>query len=124
MSEDSMKSLTEMKLDAENLYREESYTDLKVGSIRILRPVKTDGSDDSDREMIFTGETQLMTQMGMVPVHCKIDAKNLGEAIDQFPAAVTKAVERMVEEAKEMQRQEASRIVVPGREAGGKIHLG
>ena len=36
---------------------------------------------------------------------------------------VAAIVERMIEEAKELQRQEASRIVVPGRDTGGKITL-
>ena len=44
--------------------------------------------------------------------------------MDAFPEAVNQTVERMIEEAREMQRQEASRIVVPGREPGGKITLG
>ena len=51
------------------------------------------------------------------------------EAFEKFPEAINVAVERMIEEAKEMQRQEASRIVVPGQGSmgpggpGGKITL-
>ena len=47
----------------------------------------------------------------------------LDEAIEKFPEAINQAVERLVEEAREMQRQEASRIVVPGQSVGSKIHL-
>ena len=47
----------------------------------------------------------------------------LDEAIEKFPEAVNAAVERMVEQAREMQRQEASRIVVPGQGLGPKISL-
>ena len=46
--------------------------------------------------------------------HAPIEAANLAEAIAKFPAAVNEAVERLMEEAREMQRREASRIVVPG----------
>jgi hypothetical protein len=59
-----------------------------------------------------------------VPVQCPIKAATLQEALDEFPAAVNQAIERMIEEAREMQRQESSRIVVPGRDPGGKITLG
>ncbi|MGA1199218.1 MAG: hypothetical protein ACO36I_22215, partial [Candidatus Latescibacterota bacterium] len=40
---------------------------------------------------------------------------NLQEALNQFPQAIKDAVDRMIEEAKEHRRQEASRIVVPGQ---------
>ena len=123
MSDEAMKSLGDMQLDRNNLYREESYTDLKVGTIRVMRPVKTDGSPDLTREIMFSGETQLLTQMGMVPVHCRIEAKTLEESLDAFPKAVSEAVERMVEEAREYQRKEASRIVVPGRDFDSKVKL-
>ena len=36
----------DVQMDAANLYREESYTDLKAGTMRKLVPVKADGSDD------------------------------------------------------------------------------
>lgn len=123
MSDEATKSLHEMQVDRNNLYREESYTDLKVGTIRVLIPVKVDGSADAARETVFSGETQLLTQMGMVPVQCRIPAKTLEEAIDGFPQAVSEAVERMIEEAREYQRREASRIVVPGRDMENKIKL-
>ena len=42
-----------------------------------------------------------------MPVHCPIEAASLEEALDKFPEAVNMAVERMVEEAREMQRREA-----------------
>ncbi len=123
MTDEAMKSLNEMQVDRNNLYREESYSDLKVGTIRVLIPVKVDGAPDPSRETVFSGETQLLTQMGMVPVNCRIEAKSLAEAIDGFPRAVSEAVERMIEEAREYQRKEASRIVVPGRDFESKVKL-
>lgn len=123
MSAEGPKSLSEIQVDTDNLYREEVYTDLKIASIRVLTPVKVDGSVDSGRAVLYSGETQLMSQMGPVPVHAPIDAANLQEAIDKFPEAVNAAVERLMEEAREIQRREASRIVVPGQPPPGKITL-
>ena len=51
--------LGEITVDQNNLYREESFTDLKVASIRRLTPIKADGSDDSSRPALFVGETTL-----------------------------------------------------------------
>lgn len=116
-------------LDRDNLYREESYTDLRVGSLRRLTPVKVDGSNDEGRDVLFIGQTQLMSQMGPLPISCPIEAKDLEEAIDKLPDALRAAVEHMIEEAKETQRQEASRILVPGQAppggmgpVGGGVH--
>jgi len=116
-----LQSLSELKLDDTNLYREEVFTDFRVGSIKQLTPVKRDGSRDTLRPLMFIGETQLMSQMGPLPVQTKIVAANLEAAIDLFPAAIQTAVEAMIEEVKELQRKEMSRIVVPGVETTSKI---
>ena len=42
----------DLKLDGNNLYREESFTDMKTGAVRRLTPVKSDGSEDESRELI------------------------------------------------------------------------
>ncbi len=123
MSAEGPKSLSDIQVDRDNLYREELYTDLKIASIRVLTPVKVDGQIDTSRPVLYTGETQLMSQMGPVPVHAPIQAANLDEAIQKFPEAVNQAVERLMEEAREIQRREASRIVVPGQPPPGKITL-
>ena len=113
MSEEN--PIGDLKADLDNLYREEAYTDLKVAQVRCLVPIKADGSPDDSREKIFMGETTLMSPRGPLPIHCPIEgAKNLAEALEKFPDAVNAAVEKLIEEAKEIQRQEASRIVVPG----------
>jgi hypothetical protein len=107
--------LGDIAVDLENLYREETFTDLKVASIRRLTPVTVDGADDASRPPMFIGETTLMSSRGPLPINCPIEAASLTEAIDAFPQAVQAAVERLMEEAREMQRQEANRIVVPGQ---------
>jgi hypothetical protein len=117
--------LEEINVDRDNLYLEEVFTDLKIATIRRLTPVKPDGSPDPSRQMLFQGQTQLMSQMGPIPVNCPIEAADMAEAMEKFPEAIGEAVERMIDEAREMQRQEASRIIVPGQPPpGGKIKLG
>ena len=112
--EDELQGLRELKIDPENLYREEIFTDLRIATIRRLVPIKADGSPDETREPLFTGQTNLMSQAGPLPVECPIDARSLEEATEKFPAAIQKAVEQLMEEAREIRRREASRIVVPG----------
>lgn len=109
----------EIKVDKSNLYREESFTDLKVATIRRLSPIKEDGSPDSARPTLFTGETTLMSDRGPLPIQAPIEAKDLSEAMEKFPEAVQAAVERLIDQAREMQRQQMSRIVVPGQGGGG-----
>ncbi len=114
----------ELKIDSANLYREETYTDLRIGSIRHLIPIKPDGSPDPERKPLFVAQTNAMTQAGLVPLDAPIDASNLQEAIEKFPEAVRTAMARLVETVRELQRQEASRIIVPKTGPGGKIQLG
>jgi hypothetical protein len=109
--------ITEIKVNKDNLYKEETFTDLTFATIRHLTPVKIDGSVDEGREPVFSGMTQLMSPKGPIPIQCVIEgAKTLSEALDKLPEAIDKAVKGMIEEAKEMQKQEASRIIVPGQE--------
>jgi hypothetical protein len=122
---DNQTDLSEhLRIDKSNLYLDETLTDLKAGSIRRLTPVTLDGKNDTSRRLIFVGQTQLMTQMGPLPVQGRIDARTLNEAIEKFPEAIQAAVEEMMEDAREAQRQEASRIVVPGAHATSKILTG
>lgn len=107
------KQTTDLTVDTGNLYREETFTDLRAASVRRLTPVSADGSRDNKRPIMFIGETTLMTQVGPVPVQFGIEADTLEEAFRQFPEGVQGAVERLNERAKEMAREEASRIVVP-----------
>src|SRR5579864_3948715 len=54
----------ELKMDPANLFREEIFTDRKIGTIRVMTPVKSDSSADASRKVIYVGETQLMTPVG------------------------------------------------------------
>ncbi len=114
MTDQQGMSAAEITVDTDNLHREEVFTDLHAASIRRLTPVKADGATDSGRDVIYIGETNLMTQMGPLPVQFPIEAKSLDDAFSQFAEGVKEAVERLNERAKEMVREESSRIVVPG----------
>ncbi|MDY6790744.1 MAG: cytoplasmic protein [Thermodesulfobacteriota bacterium] len=108
-------------VDKNNLYQEESITDLKVASIRRLIPVNADGTKDSSRTPIFMAQTQLMSPEGPVPLQSALKAGNIEEAINEFPEAMQKALGEMVERVKKMREQqvkekkEDSRIIMPGR---------
>ena len=118
-------------IDADNLYREESITDLKAATIRKMVPIKIDGSADENRSIKFIGDTTLMTQMGPIPVQFPIEADSLEAAFGLFPEGIKAAVEKLNDRAKEMAREEASRIVVPGQQTpqnmppspGGKFRI-
>jgi hypothetical protein len=104
----------QLQVSVSDLHREDVFTDSRVATIRRLTPVKADGADDPSRPVVFIGSTQIMSQMGPLPVSAEIDAKDLAEALAKFPDAIHEALDRMVAEAREMQRREASRLVVPG----------
>lgn len=117
----------DLSMNAETLYREENFTDRKIGNIRRLTPVDANGEPDTSRQTIYIGQTQMMTNMGPLPLSFEIEANTLEEACKHFADAAKQAVERTIEEAKEMQRQAASQIVIPeagaGLPGGGKIQL-
>jgi hypothetical protein len=120
-------------MDAAGMYLEEVFTDRKVGGIRRLTPVKSDGSVDTTRPVLFLGQAEIMTNMGPVPINFEIEGKTLDQAIAGFSVAATAAIERTVQQIQDMRRQAASQLVVPqggipnlaggppGR--GGKIQL-
>ena len=113
------KSLEDLAMDSSNLYKEETITDRKVGTIRTLIPVKSDGSADDSREVEFVGETQIMTPMGALPINFKIEAKTLDEAVEKYGDAGKEAVEKAVKELQQMRREAASSIVLPDSMGSG-----
>jgi len=137
MASDPGTRMSDAAMDAASLYREEIYTDRKVGTLRVLQPVKSDGTPDPIRRTVFQGEAQLMTNMGPLPISFDIDATTLAEAIAQYPEATKAGIERAMREIQEMRRQASSSIVVPpagaalgpgglgggGLGGGGKIQL-
>ena len=88
MPDDTRQPLDDLRLDQSNLFREETFTDLRIGSIRQLTPIMVDGARDLGRPLMFIGQTQLMSQMGPLPVQAPIEAQNLADAIAAFPEAI------------------------------------
>jgi hypothetical protein len=109
----------DIKMEMTSLYREEIYTDRRIGTIRALVPVNAEGATDVARPVVYVGEAQIMTQMGPLPVSFEIEAKTLGQAVSGYADAAKTAVERTVNELQEMRRQAASGLVLPGQGGGG-----
>ena len=117
-------TLSELKVDRTNLYREETITDLKVASIKVLTPITPEGERDLARKPLYIGQTQLMSQMGPLPVQAEIAADTLSQAMEAFPRAMQAAFEELIAEAREAQRREAGRIVLPGQDFAPNFDLG
>ncbi len=104
-------------MDASDLYREDTFTDRKVGTIRRLTPVTADGSDDAARPVLYVGQAQVMTPMGALPLSFELEAASLDVAVAKFGAAAESAVQQTMRELQEMRREQASSLVIP--DAGG-----
>ena len=112
----------DFKMDRSNLYREESFSDMKTGTVKRLTPVKADGLADKSRKTIFVGHTSILTPNGSLPIQNSIPAKDLQQAIKKFPEVMQQAMEQLMEEVKKYQEQEQGRIqkpdsglIIPGR---------
>ena len=124
-------------MDADALYREEIVTDRRIGTIRMLVPITSSGATDAARKTVYTGEAQIMTNMGALPVSFDIEADTLAQAVANYGDAARAGIERMLKELQEMRRQASSGLIVPpagaasaltgggmgGMPGGGKIQL-
>jgi hypothetical protein len=117
MSEEN--SLENINIDGENLWKEENITDLKVGNIRRLTPIKLDGSEDETRTASYSATTNIMTPGGALPISGEIEAATLAEAVEKFPEAINAAVKKLQEDMVKMQQEQASQIVTPDQLRGG-----
>jgi hypothetical protein len=124
-----MNASTDANFDPASLYREDLYSDRRVGTIRSLTPVKADGSPDPARNTVFVGQISLMTPMGTLPVSFELDAKDLAGAIAAFGAAAKTSMEETMRELQQLRREAASSLIVPEPGAvpplpgGGRIHM-
>ena len=98
MPSNAPKQTIDFTVDRNNLYREESFTDVKVAAIRRLTPVKPDGTVDESRDSLFMAQTQLMSPSGPVVLQCILDAGNLEQAMERFPEAMQKEMDRIAAE--------------------------
>lgn len=118
-------------INANALYREEIFTDRAAGLLRVMHPVSSAGAPDPSRPTIYTGEAQLMTNMGPLPISFDIPGATLAEAIANYANAAKEGVAQAMHEIAEMRRQASSSLVIPqggalppgGPFGGGKIQL-
>ncbi len=113
--------LNNLKMERDRLYLEEVITDLAAGTLRRMTPIRADGTPDASRATLYMGQAQVLSAMGPLPIQFELEASTLEEAIEMFAPEAEKAVRRMVDELRELQREQASQIVVPasGGMAGG-----
>ena len=111
----------EMKMDPDALWREETFTDQKVGTIRVMTPVTRDGGPDATRTVQYVGQASIYTPAGALPISFDLEGPSLSDACRQFADAANKAVEETMEQLREMRRQQASSIVVPGQGPTGGL---
>ena len=119
--------MVEPDMNPKDLWLEEVFTDRRVGTIRRMTPVDGNGARDPSREVTFVGETQVMSQVGTLPINFVLEAKTPEEAAKKFGPAAKAAIERAVRELQELRRQAASSIVIPQGGlpggGGGKIQM-
>lgn len=114
----------EPEMDAAALYREEIVTDRRIGTIRVMTPIAADGRVDDKRPTLFTGEAQMLTSVGPLPISFEIEAATLAEAVAKYGAAAKEGFERAVRELQDLRRQQASSIVLPPPGAAGAFGSG
>ena len=121
-------------MDAAGLYREEMFTDRKVGAIRRLTPVTGDGAPDTTRPVVVHRPGGDHDQHGARAAELRDRGQDAGQAVAGFRRCSNVAIERTVQQIQELRRSRlrswscprvACRIsapaVPPGR--GGKIQI-
>ena len=101
----------EFSIDRSNLYLEETFTDLKTGTVKRFTPVLPDGSVDKARKVLFLGQASIYTPHGPLPIQNIIPAKELAQAFKRFPEAMLQAMQQLMEEADNLRQEKASPII-------------
>ncbi|SRR5579871_262633 len=124
------RTVSDAQVDPDGLFLEEVFTDRRIGTIRRLTPVTRAGTPDPGRKPVYVGETQVMSNVGALPIVFDIEADSVGEAASKFGGLAKDAIERTMKELQDMRRQAASSILVPqgpvpgvSGPGGGKIQL-
>lgn len=105
----------EIVMNPDELFREEIFTDRRVGTIQRLTPVDGNGDVDPSRTVQFIGQASLMTPAGSLPISFEIEASTIGEAAGKFGDLAAEAVQDAVRQLQEMRREAASGLIVPGQ---------
>ena len=110
---------TDVQMEANSLYREETFTDRRVGTLQILTPVNSDGTADSTRQAVYVGQTQILTPAGALPLNFEPEASSLQEAVVKFGDGAKSALSDAMQRLDEMRREAASSRIVPGSGGAG-----
>jgi hypothetical protein len=104
----------DIAMDGAALYKEETFTDRRVGTLQRLTPITAAGAMDSTRPVLYVGQTQVLTPAGALPLTFDVPAASLEEAVKQFGDLAQQALARTMKRLEELRREQASSIIVPG----------
>jgi len=104
----------DIAMDGKGLYREETFTDRRVGTLQRLTPVTPSGADDPARTVLYVGQTQVLTPAGALPLTFEVPATSLDDAVAKFGDGAKQALSRTMRRLEELRREQASSIIVPG----------
>ena len=104
----------DIAMDRANLYREETFTDRRVGTLQRLTPVTPSGDTDTTRPVIYVGQAQVLTPAGALPLTFELPASSIDDAVAKFGDAAQEALARTLRRLEELRREQASSIIVPG----------
>jgi hypothetical protein len=104
----------DINMDTAALYREETFTDRRIGTIQRLTPIDLSGNPDTKRPVLYVGQTQVLTPAGSLPLSFEIPAQSLEEAAQKFGAQAEQALTSTMRRLDELRREAASSIIVPG----------
>ncbi len=104
----------DIAMDGKSLYREETFTDRRVGTLQRLTPVMASGETDTTRPVLYVGQTQVLTPAGALPLSFEVAAASLDDAVAKFGEQAKQALARTMRRLEELRREQASSIIVPG----------
>src|SRR5215470_7716731 len=86
----------DIAMDSASLYREETFTDRRVGTLQVLTPITKTGAIDTARPVLYVGQTQVLTPAGALPLSFEVPAKSLEDAVTKFGDLAREALARTV----------------------------
>ena len=104
----------DIAMDSKGLYREETFTDRRVGTLQRLTPITASGDTDTARQVLYVGQTQVLTPAGALPLSFEVAASSLDDAVAKFGEGAKLALARTMHRLEELRREQASSIIVPG----------
>jgi hypothetical protein len=106
----------EPTINKDNLYLEETFTDLENGAIKRFTPL----GEHSQDKVKYVAMATIMTPRGPMPINAPMadDVNSLNEACEKFRETVDAYIKELVKQAQEMEREQRSRIITPADVAG------